>query len=224
MTKKALFLSGGWEGHEPQETSEFISSELQQFKIQSEIVNDLDVLGDIDFLKNFDIIIPVWTMGKIDDDNWEIKNSKIGNLQEVIHSGIGLAGWHGGMADAFRDNTNYQFLVGSQFVCHPGDFVDYQVIIKDDEHPITHDINHFSVHSEQYFLHYDPSVNIIASTTFNEKYHSWIDGVEMPIAYTKTWGKGKIFYCSIGHHMKDFENLDVVRLICQGINWAVKST
>ncbi len=107
MTKKALFLSGGWEGHEPQETSEFISSELQQFKIQSEIVNDLDVLGDIDFLKNFDIIIPVWTMGKIDDDNWEIKNSKIGNLQEVIHSGIGLAGWHGGMADAFRDNTNY---------------------------------------------------------------------------------------------------------------------
>ncbi len=96
MTKKALFLSGGWEGHEPQETSEFISSELQQFKIQSEIVNDLDVLGDIDFLKNLDIIITVWTMGKIDDDNWEIKNSKIGNLQEVKHSGIGReAGEHG---------------------------------------------------------------------------------------------------------------------------------
>ena len=95
MTKKALFLSGGWEGHEPQETSEFISSELQQFKIQSEIVNELDVLGDIDFLKNFDIIIPVWTMGKIDDDNWEIKNSKIGNLQEIqeLVSQDGMEEW-----------------------------------------------------------------------------------------------------------------------------------
>ena len=55
MTKKALFLSGGWEGHEPQETSEFISSELQQFKIQSEIVNELDALGDKNFLKNFNL-------------------------------------------------------------------------------------------------------------------------------------------------------------------------
>ena len=107
-------------------------------------------------------------MGKIDDDNWEIKNSKVGNLQEAIHSGVGLAGWHGGMSDAFRDNTNYQFLVGSQFVCHPGDFVDYEVNIIDKQHEIVNGINHFKVFSEQYFLHIDPSINIIASTKFNK--------------------------------------------------------
>ena len=97
-------------------------NKLPNLNIESQIVNDLEVMSDLDYLKSFDVILPVWTMGKIDDDNWEIKNSKVGNLQEAIHSGVGLAGWHGGMSDAFRDNTNYQFLVGSQFVCHPGRF------------------------------------------------------------------------------------------------------
>ena len=222
MKKKALFISGGWEGHEPIETSEYISEQITKFDIESQIVNDLEVMSNLDYLKSFDVILPVWTMGKIDDDNWEIKNSKVGNLQEAIHSGVGLAGWHGGMSDAFRDNTNYQFLVGSQFVCHPGDFVDYSVVIKDSKHEITRGLDNFKVHSEQYFLHYDPSVEIVASTKFDNKYHEWIDGVEMPIAYTKKWGNGKIFYCSIGHHLKDFENLNVLKLISQGIIWAAR--
>ena len=222
MTKKALFLAGGWEGHEPQETSKFISDEIEKYDIESEIINDLDILGEKNKLEKYDIILPVWTMGRVDDGNWDLKNSKIGNLQEVIYSGVGLAGWHGGMGDAFRDNTNYQFLVGSQFVCHPGDFVDYSVIIKDSKHKITRGLENFKVHSEQYFLHYDPSVEIVASTKFDNKHHEWIDGVEMPIAYTKKWGNGRIFYCSIGHYLKDFENLNVVKLISQGINWAVR--
>ena len=222
MTKKALFISGGWDGHEPVETSEFISEQIKIYNIESKIVNDLDVMTDLEYLKSFDVILPVWTMGQIDDNNWEIKNSKIGNLQEAVHSGVGLAGWHGGMTDAFRDNTNYQFLVGSQFVCHPGDFVDYSVAIKDSKHEITRGLENFKVHSEQYFLHYDPSVEIVASTKFDNKYHEWIDGVEMPIAYTKKWGNGRIFYCSIGHYLKDFENLNVLKLISQGIIWAAR--
>ncbi len=179
-------------------------------------------MTDLEYLKSFDVILPVWTMGQIDDNNWEIKNSKIGNLQEAIHSGVGLAGWHGGMSDAFRDNTNYQFLVGSQFVCHPGNFVDYEVNIIDKNHEIVDGISDFKVFSEQYFLHIDPSINIIASTKFTKEYHQWIDGVEMPVAYTKTWGNGKIFHCSIGHYLKDFENENVVKLLIQGINWTTQ--
>ena len=179
-------------------------------------------MTDLEYLKSFDVILPVWTMGQIDDNNWEIKNSKIGNLQEAVHSGVGLAGWHGGMTDAFRDNTNYQFLVGSQFVCHPGDFVDYEVNIIDKHHEIVDGINNFKVFSEQYFLHIDPSINIIASTKFTKEYHEWIDDVEMPVAYTKSWGNGKVFHCSIGHYLKDFENENVVKLIIQGINWTTK--
>ena len=108
MSKKALFIAGGWGGHEPIETSKFIIQEIKKFDIDSELVESLDVLSDLKYLKKYDVILPVWTMGNIDDDNWEIKDSKIGNLQEAISSGVGLAGWHGGMTDAFRDNTNYQ--------------------------------------------------------------------------------------------------------------------
>ena len=155
MKKKALFISGGWEGHEPIQTSEYISEQLAGFDIESEIVNDLEVMSDLIYLKSFDVILPVWTMGKIVDDNWEIKNSKIGNLQEAVHSGVGLAGWHGGMSDAFRDNTNYQFLVGSQFVCHPGDFVDYEVNIVNKQHEIVNGINDFKVNLNRTFLQFD---------------------------------------------------------------------
>jgi len=95
MTKKALFLAGGWEGHEPQETSRFISNEIEKHDIESDIINDLDILSEKNKLEKYDIILPVWTMGRIDDNNWNLKNSKIGNLQEVIYSGVGLAGWHG---------------------------------------------------------------------------------------------------------------------------------
>ena len=77
MKKKALFISGGWEGHEPIETSEYISKQITKFEIESQIVNDLEVMSDLNYLKSFDVILPVWTMGKIDDDNWEIKNSKV---------------------------------------------------------------------------------------------------------------------------------------------------
>ena len=161
MSKKALFIAGGWEGHEPIETSKFIIEEIKKFDIESDISESLDVMSDLNYLKKYDVILPVWTMGNIDDDNWEIKDSKIGNLQEAIGSGVGLAGWHGGMTDAFRDNTNYQFLVGSQFVCHPGNFVDYEVAIIDKEHESVNGIKDFSVHSEQYFLHIDPSICLL---------------------------------------------------------------
>jgi len=241
MTKKALFLSGGWEGHEPQETSEFISSELQQFKIQSEIVNDLDVLGDIDFLKNFDIIIPVWTMGKIDDDNWEIKNSKIGNLQEVIHAGIGLAGWHGGMADAFRDNLKYQFLVGGIFLSHPGGFIDFEVNIADSKDPITHGIKDFLLkNTEQYYMLVDPNIKVLATTTFNQESYplyewrddkmieskdkklTWITGNQMPVVWKKNYGKGRVFYSSIGHFLRDFQVPEAFEIQKRGIRWAAQ--
>ena len=60
------------------------------------------------------------------------------------------------MADAFRNNTEYQFMVGGQWVAHPGNVIDYTVKITDHDDPITAGLDDFAMHSEQYYLHVDP--------------------------------------------------------------------
>ena len=55
-----------------------------------------------------DLIIQIWTMGKITEKQFE-------GLQKAIMNGTGFAGWHGGLGDACRDNLKYQFIVGGQF-------------------------------------------------------------------------------------------------------------
>jgi len=69
---------------------------------------------------------------------------------------LGMAGWHGGMCDAFRNNTTYQWMTGGQWVAHPGGCVTYEVNIINRDDPITRGVPDFKITSEQYYLHVDP--------------------------------------------------------------------
>ena len=68
------------------------------------------------------LVVPIWTMGTI------TKEQEAG-LLAAVKSGVGIAGWHGGMGDSFRNNTEYQWMVGGQWVAHPGNMIDYEVNI-----------------------------------------------------------------------------------------------
>ena len=58
-----------------------------------------------------------------------------------------------GLGDAFRDNLKYQFMVGGQFIFHPGGKIDYGINIIDKKDPITKDIGDFSLkNTEQYYM------------------------------------------------------------------------
>ena len=151
----------------------------------------------------------------------EIDGKRANNLIKAVRNGVGIAGAHGGLGDSFRNNPNYQFMIGGQWVSHPGGKVDFKVNFLDDD--LTKGLNDFEINSEQWYVHYDPNIEIIASTTFTYDFFSWIDGVVMPVAWKKTFDKGKVFYTSIGHDPMEFEkHPDAWKLLTRGFIWAAR--
>jgi type 1 glutamine amidotransferase len=213
--KSALFVVGGWEGHEPMPTAKIFATCLESEGYRTEIVDTLDIYCDAERLHQFDLIVPVWTMGTI-------TNEQEKGLLEAVRSGIGIGGWHGCMGDSFRNNTEYQFMVGGQWVAHPGNVISYQVNIANHEDPITANIADFTMQSEQYYMHVDPSNEVLATTTFSGDILPWIKGTVMPVVWKRRWGAGKVFYCSLGHVAKDFDVPEPREIVRRGLLWATR--
>jgi type 1 glutamine amidotransferase len=151
-----------------------------------------------------------------------ITNEQEMGLLEAVRRGAGIGGWHGCMGDAFRNNTEYQFMVGGQWVAHPGNIISYQVSIVNREDPITANIADFTMQSEQYYMHVDPSNEVLATTTFSGDILPWIEGTVMPVVWKRRWGAGKVFYCSLGHVAKDFDVPEVREIVRRGLLWATR--
>jgi hypothetical protein len=215
--KKALIVWGGWEGHEPKKCVDIFAPWLQEQGFELEISDSLDSYLDVEKLKKLDVIIQVYTQGTI-------KPEQERGLLEAVRSGVGLAGWHGGLADSFRMNTEYQFMVGGQWVAHPGGIIDYEVNIVPEKKndPIVRGLKDFKMHSEQYYMHVDPGVEVLATTAFSGKYAPWIEGVLMPVVWKKYYGKGRVFYCSLGHVAADFDVPEAREIVKRGILWAAR--
>jgi type 1 glutamine amidotransferase len=144
-------------------------------------------------------------------------------LEEAVKSGVGLAGWHGGLGDSFRNNTEYQFMVGGQWVAHPGGVIDYSVNVTDKKDSVTKGLTDFAMHSEQYYVQVDPNVKVLATTTFTDKSADWIGGNVIPVAWKKAYGKGRVFYSSLGHVAADFNVTQALEIQKRGIRWASMS-
>jgi len=213
--KKALIFQGGWDGHEPEEVATILGGILEEEGFNVKITDTLDTLKEDD-LTSYDLIVPNWTQGKIEDD-------QLKPLLEAVEKGTGLAGLHGGMGDSFRMAVDYQFMVGGQWVAHPGDDgVKYEVRILDKDHPLTEGMDDFTVESEQYYMHVDPVVNVHAVTRFPvaEGPYKANGEVDMPVIWTKRWGAGKVYYNSLGHVANIVRMPEVIELMRKGFVWA----
>ncbi len=213
--RKALIVWGGWDGHEPEICANIYKNWLTEDGFAVPVSAETKALADPD-LKRFDVIVPIYTMSKIEKD-------EALNLCATIEAGTGLAGHHGGMADAFRDNVDYQFMVGGQWVAHPGNIVDYHVDIEPIEDDVTKGIARFAYHSEQYYMHVDPSNHVLATTTFTGEHASWIKDVKMPVVWKRMHGKGRVFYSSLGHVASEFEVPQMSTMMRRGLNWAART-
>jgi len=213
--KKALIVWGGWDGHEPKQCADVFAPFLQQQGFDLRVSDSLDVYLELDYMQSLSLIVPVWTMGAITGE-------QEAGLLGAIESGVGVAGWHGGMGDSFRNNTEYQFMVGGQWVAHPGGVIDYRVNITNHDDPITKGLSDFDMHSEQYYMQVDPSNEVLATTTFSGKHCEWIDGVVMPVVWKRRWGAGRVFYTSLGHVASDFAVPEAAEIVRRGMLWAAR--
>ena len=212
--KNVLVIWGGWEGHKPDLFASHVEKWLISENANYQINNSLNAYNNFEELIKYDLIIQSVTLGQI-SENQEA------NLVKAVRSGVGIAGAHGGLADSFRNNTNYQFMIGGQFVKHPGGKVKFKINMLDDK--LTEGLDDFEIFTEQYYLHYDPNIEIIANTKFNGETFPWIEDVVMPVSWKKTYGKGKVFYISIGHDPDEFMmHEDGWKLLTRGFVWATR--
>ena len=214
--KTVLMVWGGWMGHEPDKCVDIYVPWMEKQGAKVTVSDTLDIYLNQELMNSLDLIVQVWTMGTITGDQERA-------LLNAVKSGIGLAGWHGGLADSFRQNTEYQFMVGGQWVAHPGGVIDYEVNIVDHEDPVTRGLQDFKINSEQYYMHVDPNVKVLATTTFSDEHASWIKNCIVPVVWKKMYGKGRVFYTSLGHQARDFNVPEALEIVKRGIIWASES-
>jgi type 1 glutamine amidotransferase len=214
--KKALMVWGGWEGHEPKQCVDIFAPILQEDGFEVTVSDTMDRYKDQEMMRELSLVVPCWTMGTI-----EAEQEK--GLLDAVQSGVGIAGWHGGMGDSFRNSVSYQFMVGGQWVAHPDGIIDYEVNITDRDDPITRGLDDFKMRSEQYYLHVDPMNEVLATTTFKDRESApWINGTVMPVVWKRMWGEGKVFYSSLGHVASDFDVSEAREIQRRGMLWAAR--
>jgi uncharacterized protein len=216
--KNALIVHGGWDGHQPRQVAELFKNILAGEGFAVEVSDTLDAFNDAAKLGSLNLIVPIWTMGKIGDKQLE-------NVCAAVAGGVGMAGCHGGMCDSFREATEWQFMTGGQWVAHPGDGgVKYTVHITSLKSPVTEGMKDFQVCSEQYYMHVDPAAKALATTRFPiaEGPHVGNGPVDMPVVWTKMYGKGKVFYNSLGHQANIVAIPEVTELMRRGFLWAAR--
>lgn len=215
--KSALVVWGGWNGHTPKECADVIAPWLESKGFRVVVSDTLEIYTNKRRMRHFNLIVPIWTMGAITGDQWK-------GLRDAVMGGAAVAGWHGGMCDSFRENTDYQFMTGGQWVSHPGGIIKYTVNITDDKDPITRGLKDFELTSEQYYMHTDPGNDVLATTTFSGRHEgiTWIKGTVMPVIWKRMYGKSRIFYTSLGHVADDFKVPEVLEIVKRGIMWACK--
>ncbi len=214
--KKVLYVYGGWEGHEPEKCRDIFVPWLKSEGAEVFIFDQLSCYEDSALMANIDLIIQHYTQG-------EISGSQDKALRNAVKRGVGLAGWHGGTGDSFRNNVDFQYMIGGQWVAHPGNIISYTVNITDKEDPVTKGLNDFDMKSEQYYMHIDPNIKVLATTIFSGEHDYWIEGAVMPVVWKKQYGKGRVFYSSLGHVASDFDVPEALEIMKRGIRWAAES-
>ena len=214
---KALITWGGWDGHQPDKVGALFAGWLRDAGMDVTLTDTLACFDDAAEVATNDLIVPVWTMSTITKE-------QCAAVTAAVAAGTGIAGCHGGMCDSFRNTPEWQFMTGSQWVAHPGtDGVNYRVRMVSDD-PLVAGVGDFDVATEQYYLHVDPAVRVLAVTDFpiTPGEHDVNGSVAMPVIYTKRWGEGRVYYNSLGHHADVIDHGPAAELVKRGLLWAAR--
>lgn len=203
---------GGMELHTPERGAQVVRELLEAEGFAVTVTPDYDALGANDVGQN-DLIVPVITDGVLAPE-------KMKNLVAAVRAGTGLAGYHMGLATTFRASVPFRYMAGVYWVQHPGDIITYRVEVGD--HPLMAGIENFDHTSEQYYLNYDPAVDVLATTVFSGEFHPWRKDVVMPVVFTTTHDQGRVFYSSLGHTADELADGPVREILRRGLLWAAR--
>jgi type 1 glutamine amidotransferase len=212
--RKAIIVWGGWQGHEPDQCARIVGELLAKDGFQTEVTNDLGILGSA-MLAEADLLVPVIT-------GETLEKAQAAALVEAVRGGLGLGGHHGALATSFKESASFRYVSGVTWVAHPGNIIDFRVAVTRQDDPVMEGIADFDYRSEQYYLHYDPSVEILATTTFTGEYDMAARNVTMPVVFKRHFGAGRVFYSALGHRAAEFDHPFMPLILRRGLSWAAR--
>lgn len=213
--KKVLIVWGGWAGHEPKQCADIFAPWLVDQGFEVEMSQTLDSYLDTEKLKTLSLVVQAITMSQITPQQEK-------GILAAIRGGVGMAGWHGGISDSFRNNPEFEYMTGGSWAAHPGGIIDFEVNITSPEDPITRGLSDFRMRSEQYYMLVDPNVEVLATTTFSGQHARWIEGTVMPVVWKKLYGRGRVFNTTLGHVAADFNVPQAREVVQRGMLWAAR--
>ncbi len=213
--RKALVVWGGMELHTPERGAHVVRELLEAEGFAVRVTPDYDALGAEDVGSN-DLVVPVITDGTLTPE-------KMAKLIDAVRAGTGLAGYHMGLATSFRASVPFRYAASCYWVQHPGNIITYRVDVAQPKHPIMAGIESFEHTSEQYYLNYDPAIEVLATTTFSGEFHPWRKNVVMPVVFTTMHDRGKVFYSSLGHTADELGGGPVREILRRGLLWAART-
>lgn len=212
---KALIVYGGLDLHEPEQGARIVADMLEEDGFETTVTPDYDALGDPS-VNQMALVVPVITGGTLDRDRMKV-------FVDALRGGVGLAGFHHCMATSFREYVEFRYAAGCTWVAHPGNVITYRVDVTRPDDPVMEGIESFDYTSEQYYLHYDPAVDVLATTTFSGEHHPWRRNVVMPVVYKTMFGEGRVFYSSLGHQAHELSIPQTRTILRRGLLWAARS-
>jgi uncharacterized protein len=228
--RRALIVRGGWDGHQPIETTQAFIPFLQRNGFEVQVEEGTRVYADARTMSAVDLIVQVNTMNTIEADEFA-------GLRAAVLAGTGMGGWHGGIADSYRNNVDYLHMIGGQFAHHAAkapaertggqsdNYIPYTVCISElgKTHEITRGIGDFELVTEQYWVLSDDYNDVLATTTQAVRpWDAWNRPVTSPAVWTRQWGEGRIFVCAPGHRLEIVQNPNVRTIIERGLLWAAR--
>lgn len=231
MTRRALVVRGGWDGHSPEAATDLFVPFLHAQGFETEIETDNEVYADAARMAGVDLVVQCVTMS-------EISGPALAGLRSAVEAGTGLAGWHGGIADSYRASSDYLQLVGGQFATHPGrhpderpgdasdNYLRHTVTITAEgrEHEITAGLDDFELDTEQYWVLHDDLIDVLATTTHPVRpWHPWHRPITSPAVWTRLWGAGRVFVATPGHSPEVLADPNVRTIVERGLLWASRT-
>ncbi len=202
-TKKILMLVGG-EYHPFDQCSEMVSSSLEATgRYQVTVTTDLNVLraGNVG---RYDAVLG-YTDGR------DLKKDQESGLVNFVKAGGAFIGLHGAAA-SFAKNAAYIDMLGATFASHDAAF-EFPVTPTAADSMITRRVQPFRVFDELYILDkfQADAVEVLATAMWK--------GKAQPMAYTKSYGKGRVFFLALGHDARALNHPEVQKLLRRGVDW-----